>query len=133
MIRAPRPQILAASILVALEALGLFLFAAFEVAGLDTERVSIALTTGIFFGLYAGGLLIASVALWRLKGWSRGPIVLAQLIQLGVAWSFAGGATRWVAVILATWAVLCLGLVLSPSTTAEIYPDREQEDDADRA
>ncbi len=123
MTRASRLQIVPAALIVALEAMCLLVLAVVEVSKVDTGRVSVAVTTALFFCLYAGGLLAASVALWRLKRWSRGPIVLAQLIQLGVAWSFFGGDTTWVALVLAISACLCLGLALSPSTTHALFPE----------
>ncbi len=111
------------SALVALEAICLVALAIAELAQVDGARASVALTTALFFGLYAVGLLFAAVALCRHKGWSRGPIVLAQLIQLGVAWSFFGGDTTWVAVVLALSAGICLGLALSPPVTRALYPE----------
>jgi hypothetical protein len=123
---ASRLLIVLASVIAALESMSLLILAGVEVSTIHTDRVSVAVTTALFFCLYAGGLLTASVALWRLKGWSRGPIVLAQLIQLGVAWSFAGGATTWVAIVLAVPACVCLGLTLSPATTRALYPELAQ-------
>lgn len=111
------------STLVGVEALCLGALAIAELAQVDVARVSVALTTALFFGLYAAGLVFAAGALLRHKGWSRGPIVLAQLIQLGVAWSFLGANTTWVAVSLAVSALVCLGLALSPATTRALYPE----------
>ncbi len=132
-VRASRLPIGMACALAAIEALGLLVFAGLEATRVDTDRASIAVSTAAFFGLYASGLLAASVALWKLKGWSRGPIVLAQLIQLGVAWSFSGGGTTWLAATLALWACVCLGLVLSPATTGALYPGGAREDDPNPA
>ena len=47
--------------------------------------------------------------------------MLAQFIQLGVAYSFAGGGTTWVAVVLAAVAIAVLLVVFAPSTTAALY------------
>lgn len=130
-------QIVAASVLVAAEAMTLLAFGVVEAALVDADRVAVALTTAVFFWLYSAGLLAAAGALWRLRGWSRGPIVLAQLIQLGVAWSFHGGDTTWLAVGLALPAGACLGLVVSPATTSALYPElaagQERDASEDRA
>ena len=44
------------------------------------------------------------------ESWARSPVVLAQLLQLGVAWSFRQEPTTWVAVALAVvaWAAMWL-------------------------
>jgi hypothetical protein len=41
---------------------------------------------------------------------------MAQLIQLGVAWSFWGGATTWVSVSLGLVALLVLAGLLHPQS-----------------
>jgi hypothetical protein len=46
---------------------------------------------------------------------------LVQLIQLGIAWNFAGRSTAWLAVALAVPALLVLVAVLAPSTTSALY------------
>ena len=67
-------------------------------------------------------------ALLAAQSWSRSPIVLTQLIQLGVAWSFAGGDTRWVSVVLAIPALGVLVAMLMPSTTEALYGRRSRWD-----
>ncbi len=42
--------------------------------------------------------------------------MLAQLLQLGVAWSFRGGDTTWVAICLAVVAVIVLAGILHPQS-----------------
>lgn len=120
--RAPA-AVLVAAVLVAVEGLALVLMAVAEFLALDGDRRAIALTTGAFFIVYGAALGGAASGLARLKTWSRSPIVLAQLIQLGVAWSFRGGTTWWVAVILAAAAVAVLVGVLAPATTRLLYDD----------
>jgi hypothetical protein len=114
----------AAAIIVAVEALGAFAFGVAELITLDSNRLSVGVTTSAFFLLYAVGLAAAARGLVRLNGWSRGPIVLAQLIQLGVAWSFHGNSTDWVAILLAVPAVAVLVVVLAPATTDALYGSR---------
>ncbi len=50
--------------------------------------------------------------------------MLAQLIELGVAWSFRGGSTTWVSILLAVPAVAVLAVVFSPSTTQALFGER---------
>jgi lipoprotein signal peptidase len=110
---------------------GLVAFAVAEVANVDTHHPSTGLTTAAFFLLYAVGLAACARGLTHLNSWCRGPIVLAQLIELGVAWSFVGQETTWVAVLLAIPAIVVLVIMFSPSTTEALYGGRlgDLEDD----
>ena len=51
-----------------------------------------------------------------------------SLIQLPVAWSFAGGETWWVAITLAGISVVVLVCLLLKSSTAVFVPDAVQPD-----
>ncbi len=82
----------------------------------------------MFFLLYAAGLAFCARGLLRLSSWTRGPIVLAQLIELGVAWSFRGGETTWVSVLLAIPAVIVLVVMFAPATTVALYGHRLSDD-----
>jgi hypothetical protein len=114
----PAPLIVAAS-LVTVEGLLLLVFAVLELASLDADRVAMGATTSIFFVLYGAGLLLCAWSLVRGHSWARSPVVLTQLIGLGVAWSFRGGDTTAVAVSIAVVAVVVLvGLFHPASLTA---------------
>jgi hypothetical protein len=119
----------AACAVVGLEAAAALAFGIAELAQLDRARLTVGLTTAAFFFVYAVGLAAAARGLARLRGWSRAPVVLAQLIQLGVAWSFYGGSTDWVAVLLAVSAVAVLAVVLAPATTDALYGPRGADDE----
>lgn len=121
-------RVRAAALAVGVEAVALAVFGMVEFARLDSDRPTVALTTGAFFVLYAVGLALAARALWHLRSWARGPVVLAQLIQLGVAWSFYGNDTHWLALLLAVAAIGTLVVVLAPATTALLYRGAEAED-----
>jgi hypothetical protein len=96
----PRPLKIAAAI-VALEGLVIAILGVGEAITIDTSRLTLGLTTAVFLLLYGAGLVLVARGLYRTASWSRGPAVFAQLIQLGLAWSFWGGSTRWVSVLLA--------------------------------
>jgi hypothetical protein len=53
-------------------------------------------------------------------------VLLAQLIQLGVAWSFWGGATTWVSVSLAVVALIVLAGLLHPHSV-DVLNDEQPE------
>lgn len=115
-----RPLQLAVA-LVAVEVLVLLGLAVGELLSVDSDRPAVGITTALFFVLYAAGLAVAARGLWRLRSWSRGPLVLAQLIQLGVAWSFYGNSTVWLAVLVALPAAVVLAIIFRPSTTEALY------------
>jgi peptidoglycan/LPS O-acetylase OafA/YrhL len=119
----PRPStaLRLAAALVGLEALAVVALAVAELFALDSDRLSLGITNAIFFSAYGAALAFAGWGLSRVRRWSRGPIVLAQLIQLGVAYSFRGGSTTWVAIVLAVVAIAVLVVILSPSSTEALY------------
>ncbi|WP_296607536.1 hypothetical protein [Nocardioides sp.] len=111
----PAPLIVAAS-LVAIEGLLLVGYAVLELASVSSDRVAVAVTTGVFFAAYGVLLLASARAITRGESWGRSPIVLAQLIQLGVAWSFRGADTTLVALTLAVVALVVLAGLFAPSS-----------------
>ena len=120
----PPPLVVAAS-LVAVEGALMLAYAALELSSLDSARVALGLTTSVFFAGYGAGLLVCAWAVTRGHSWARSPIVLAQLIQLGVAWSFRGGSTTVVAVAIAAVAVVVLVGLLHPASMEALSDDPE--------
>lgn len=120
----PRPVLLTlGAVLTALEGLVLVVYAVLEVAHLDADRVSVAVTAAVFFGLMGAGLLLCATGLWRRQSWARSPVVVAQLITLLTAYSFVGGETTWVAVVLAAVSGAALVCVLHPQSIAALAAD----------
>ncbi|WP_460715166.1 hypothetical protein [Nocardioides dilutus] len=119
-----RPLLLRfAAALTVLEGLVLVVYAVLELAHLDGDRVSVAVTTASFFGLMGAGLLLCAAGLWRCRSWARSPVVVAQLITLLTAYSFVGGETTWVAVALAAVSGAVLVCVLHPQSIAALAAD----------
>jgi hypothetical protein len=114
--------------LTALEAGALLVLGALELLSLNVARATMGVTTSVFFLVYGGALLLCAWGALRLSPWSRSPIVLAQLIQLGVAWSFRGGETTLVATGLALVAVAVLVGVLHPRSLAALRDDPVADD-----
>ncbi len=110
------PALLVAASLVAVEGLLLLGYAVLELASVSSDRVAVAVTTSVFFAGYGALLVGAAWAITHGHSWARSPMVLAQLIQLGVAWSFRGGDTTWVAVALAAVALVVLVGLLNPAS-----------------
>jgi hypothetical protein len=121
----PVSSLLRAAALVCLgEAVALAVLAVVEIATLDTSRLVAGITTTVFFVLYGAGLAAASVGLARARSWSRAPLMLSQLIQLGLAWSFHGPGTDAVAALLAVAAGFVIVVLVLPSTTLALYGER---------
>lgn len=110
---APAPLVVAAG-LVLVEGLLLGIFGVTEVVALDSDRLVMGITVSVFFTVFAVLLVACAWGLSRLQPWARGPVLLAQLIQLGLAWNFRGGSTLPVAVGLAVVAAVVLAGVLHP-------------------
>ena len=116
---APRPlppPLLVAASLVAVEGLLLLVYSVLEAAHIHAERAAMGVTTAVFFAILALALLGCAWAVTTGHAWARSPIVVAQVMALGVAWSFHGGGTTWVAVVLALVAVVVLVGLLHPAS-----------------
>lgn len=119
---APAPLVVAAS-LAAVEALVLASLGVLEFASLRLTRLTMGATTAIFFVAAAAGLAWCAWSLWRLRRWARGPVVMTQLICLGLAWNFWGGQTRPISVGLAFVALVVMAGLLHPETTTVLEED----------
>jgi len=111
----PAPLLVACS-LTAIEGALLVMYAVAELFNLDSERVTMGLTTSAFFAVYGAGLVLCAWSAYRLSSWARAPMVGAQLVQLGVAFSFWGGNTTAVAIAVGLVALLVLAGVLHPAS-----------------
>jgi hypothetical protein len=105
-----------AASLAGLEALLLVLFGLAELRSLQSTRATMGITTSLFFAVYGVGLGYCAYQLRKLESWPRAPIVLTQLILLGLAWSFRGGDTSVASIALAVLAVLTLLAVFHPAS-----------------
>jgi hypothetical protein len=124
---APRPLKLAAAV-VAAEGLVVAVLGIVEAITIDTGRLVLGVTTAAFLIMYGGALLLVARGLYRKSTWSRGPTVFAQLIQLFMAWSFWGGSTKAVSVILAICAVAVLVCVFQKVSMDALTGDTTNDD-----
>jgi uncharacterized membrane protein (DUF2068 family) len=115
--RTSRPLALAA-VLVALEAAAAVVFGVSAALSMQRNRIVVGAGTAVLMMGYGALLASAAWGLWRGRRWSRGPTIATQLIHLPVAWSFVGGQTTWLALLLAAMSVLTLICLLMPSSTA---------------
>jgi uncharacterized membrane protein HdeD (DUF308 family) len=118
----PPPLVVAAS-LAAVEGVLLVLYGVLEVVSLSSGRVTMGLTTGAFFALYGAFLALCARQLLRRESWARGFVAMAQLVQLGVAWSFRGDGTTWLAILLAVVALVTGAGLIHPASVDALADD----------
>jgi len=109
----PPPLTVAAS-LVVLQGVALLVLGALELADLTEGRLSMGVSTAVFFVVYGGLLTVCAWGLTRRQGWTRGPVLITQLIQLGIAWNLRDDPVA--ALCLAGTAAVVLAGMLHPAT-----------------
>lgn len=114
---APTP-LLVAAVVVALEGAFAVVFGLVEAFSTSSSRAVMGATTAIFFVAYGAGLLLCAWGLSKVRTWARGPVLLAQLMSLGLAWNFREGETAWISVVLMVPAIIALVGMLHPRTLA---------------
>jgi len=120
----PRPpQLLAAGVLLGVEALAALVFGVMEIGQIRASRAVVGI--GVAAVMIGFGVLLAVLAraVLRVRRWSRGPAVALQLILLPTAWSFRAAPTTLVAVVLAGVAAAVLVGLLHPRSTAALVPE----------
>lgn len=119
----PRPRrrgLLVAAGLIAVQALAAIGFALVEATQIQGSRWVVGVGTAALMVLYGAFLLLVARGLTRSRRWSRGPAVATQLLHLPIAWSFAQGATWWVALVLGVMSLAALICLVLPSSTAAL-------------
>jgi len=115
--RTPRPPpLVVAATLAAVQGLLLLVYGVLEATNLHAERAAMGVTTAAFFAILGVALIACAWLVVRGRAPARSPIIVAQVIFLGVAWSFLGGATTWVAIGLALVALVVLAGLLHPAS-----------------
>ena len=108
------PSLTAAAAVGALEGLLLLGLAVVQLANLSGDRVTMGSTTAGFFAVFGLLLLGCAWAVRRRHTWARGPLLLAHLFCLGLAWNFRDDVL--VALALALVGVAGLAAMLHPAT-----------------
>jgi hypothetical protein len=116
-----------AASLTAIEGFVLAAVGVLELANLRSARLTMGLTTSAFFLVAALGLAWCAWSLWRVRRWARGPVVMAQLIQLGLAWNLWAGSTKPLSAGLAVVALVVIVGLVHPASTQVL----EHEDSGD--
>ncbi|MCX6400527.1 MAG: hypothetical protein NTX33_11430 [Propionibacteriales bacterium] len=116
----PPPLTVAAS-LVAVEGIVLVFLAVLEFSSVASERLALGLSTAGFLLAYGVVLLAGGWGLSRRSTWSRGPVLLTQLIAFGLAWNLREHAPVAIGLVL-VGAVVLAGL-LHPDTLEALDGD----------
>ena len=106
--RAVPASLLVAASLAGLEGLLVLTYAIVLAADIHADRAAMGVTTSLFFALLAGMLIACAWYVAQARTWARSPIVVVQVMALGLAWNFLGGDTTWLSVLLAVAAVVVL-------------------------
>lgn len=105
-----------ASALVAVQGVFFVGYGCLEFWHISSARLTMGLTTGVFFAAYGALLLACSYAFTHRGGWARSPVVLTQGIAILVAWGFRGGDTTAIAGAVVVIAIVILIGVFAPSS-----------------
>ncbi|MCL3839063.1 hypothetical protein [Aeromicrobium duanguangcaii] len=124
----PYPIVIAAAI-VGLQSCVFIVLAVLDLAGLVEGRIGVGIGIGIMLLLVGVGLAAAAVGLLRSAPISRGPVVVAQLIGLGLAWSLRHpdadtGDNRGVGIAIAVSALVVLGCLATKSARRALGDDQ---------
>lgn len=84
----------------------------------------LGVSAAVFFLVCAAALAALARAVMGLHSWARAPIVLVELIELGLAWNARHGQPV-LAVVLAAVSVVVLAALLHPATTRALAPRDE--------
>jgi hypothetical protein len=112
-----------AAALTAVEAVVLLGLGVLELVHLRSIRLTMGITTTIFFLGAAAALAWCAWALWGVRRWARGPVVMVQLIQLGLAWNLWAGTTKVASAVLGVVAVVVIAGLVHPASTRALEAD----------
>jgi hypothetical protein len=123
--RPPVPLLVGAGV-GALEGGAFLVYAVLELLNTGAARLVMGATTAVFFAAYGALLVVCAWRVTRLDLWARSPLVLAQMLHLGLAWSFRSSPTTAVALVLLGVSTVVLVGLLHPASTAALTETGEQ-------
>lgn len=128
---ASRLPLIVAALVVAGQALVFVVLAVLDLGGLVPGREGVGIGIGLMLMLIGVGLLAAAWGLLRAWHGARGPVVVAQLIGLGLAWSLRNpdqntGDNRAVGIAIAVSAIVVLACLATGPARRALADDREE-------
>ncbi|GAB2493834.1 hypothetical protein [Nocardiopsis aegyptia] len=92
----------------------------------DAADVTSAIPLAVL-GLGVGALLVhVARALWQMRDWARTPVFVTQIFLAVVAYYMFTSEQYVLGAVLAVVAVAASAAVLSPPTTAALFPDESE-------
>lgn len=121
--------------MVAVQAAVFLALAVADLAGLVSGRVGLGIGIAVVLLILGLGLLAATAGLVRSRHAARGPVVVTQLIGLGLAWSLRApdtntGDNRLVGAAIAVSAVVVLACLATPAARRALADDPGHDDPA---
>ena len=113
----PPPLVVALS-LAGLEGLLVLAYGVLEAANVHAARAAMGVTTAVFFVLLGGAVVACAWLVAHGRAGARSPVIVVQVIVLGLAWDLRSGASTWVALGLALVAAVVLVGLLHPDSIA---------------
>lgn len=109
------------------QALCLSAFGIYEFFQVQPGRVMTGIVTALLILLWGVGLGAGGWAMLAGRQLARGPVVAVEILHLPTAWSFRGGETTWVMLLMGLTSVAVIVLTLWPTSTryltSEVRPD----------
>jgi hypothetical protein len=122
----PPPPLVLAAALAGVEGVLLIGYGVLEAANLHSDRAAMAVTTSLFFAILGGFLVVSAWLVLHGRSWARSPIIVAQVMFLGLAYNFLGGSTTWVSIGLGVAAFVVLGGLLHPASIHALTGDEDE-------
>lgn len=122
---APPSLILAAAVTV-VEGLSMIALAVLEMFSLTGGRLTMGLSTALFFAAFGVLLVACGRLITRGHLWARGPILIAQLIGLGLAWNLRGGETRLLPLALGLVGLVVIAAMAHPASIEALNRDDDR-------
>lgn len=117
--------LLVACVVTALEGVLMLGLAVAELADFTSPRATMVLSNAAWFLIYGLFLLFCARALAKLQSWARPPVVMAQLLQLGLAWDFRPYDTVWLAVVITLVSLVPIIGILHPASVKAVADAQE--------
>jgi hypothetical protein len=118
-----RNLLICAGAVVCAEGLVFAVLAVLELFSVSSDRAGLGIGATVFLLIVAAGLAWAASRVVLGESWARSPLVLAQLVQLGLAYNFRGDPA-WLAPLIALPAVVVLACLLAPPVTRALMDDQ---------
>ena len=122
----PPPPLIAAAGITAVEGLLFVLLSVLEAFSVQVDRLTMGITTAVFLIAYGVFLVVCAWLVTHGETWARGPVLLAQLIQLGIAWNIRHDALV-PAIVMAVVSVIVIAGMLHPDSVRALNPELREE------